>query len=56
MGKISKDIHAFDIFMCWIDILELKQIPSTSIEYRYSKAVDIYHKYIEKNAVLEIGG
>ena len=56
MGKISKDMHAFDIFMCWIEILEFKQIPSGSTNYRYSKAVDIYHKYIEKHAVLEIGG
>ena len=56
IGKLSKDLHSFDIFMCWIDMLEFKQIPASSSDYRYSKIVDIYHKYIKKNAILEIGG
>lgn len=40
--------------MCWIDIQEYKAIPTE--DYRHSKFLHIYHKYIKYGAVLEIGG
>jgi serine/threonine protein kinase len=40
--------------MCWIDIQEFKSIPTE--DYRRSKALHIYHKYIKPNAVLQVGG
>ena len=40
--------------MCWLDAHEFKSIPTD--DYRRSKAIHIYHKYIKPGAVLEIGG
>ena len=37
-----------------IDIQEFKTIPTD--DYRLSKALHIYHKYIKPGAILEIGG
>ena len=53
LGKFADKIHVVD-FMCWIDIQEFKSIPTDN--YRRSKALHIYHKYIDANAVLAIGG
>lgn len=52
--KFAKDVvKAQDIFMCWVDIQEFKSIPTEN--YRRSKALHIYHKYIKIDAVLAIG-
>lgn len=40
--------------MCWIDVQEYKSIPTD--DYRRSKALHIYHKYIKVDSVLQIGG
>ena len=53
LGAFAKKCRALDIFMCWVDIQEFKAIPT--IDYRRSKALHIYHKYIKAGAVLEIG-
>jgi len=48
-------IHVqLDILMCWADAQEFRTIPTK--DYRRSKALHIYHKYIKSEAVLEIGG
>ena len=48
-------IHVqLDILMCWVDAQEFRTIPTK--DYRRSKALHIYHKYIKSEAVLEIGG
>jgi hypothetical protein len=44
---------AQDIFMCWVDIQEYKSIPTEN--YRRSKALHIYHKYIKPDAILVVG-
>jgi len=54
LGKYAKERKALDIFMCWIDVQEYKSIPTE--DYRRSKALHLYHKYIKENAVLEVGG
>ena len=54
LGAFAKKCQSLDIFMCWIDIQEFKSIPTP--DYRRSKALHIYHKYIKAGAVLEIGG
>ncbi len=46
-------VMAQDIFMCWVDIQEYKSIPTDN--YRRSKALHIYHKYIKTDAVLCVG-
>lgn len=53
LGNFAKKQQALDIFMCWIDIQEYKSIPTP--DYRRSKALHIYHKYIKAGAVLEVG-
>ena len=53
LGAFAKKCQALDIFMCWVDIQEFKAIPT--IDYRRSKALHIYHKYIKPGAILEIG-
>lgn len=53
LGKFADKNHVVD-FMCWIDIQEFKTIPTDN--YRRSKALHIYHKYIDATAVLSIGG
>lgn len=54
LGRFAKKLNALDIFMCWVDIQEYKSIPTE--DYRRSKALHIYHKYIKLNAVLQVGG
>jgi len=54
LGRFAKKLNSLDIFMCWIDIQEFKSIPTE--DYRRSKALHIYHKYIKPNAVLQVGG
>lgn len=53
IGTFAKQIKAQESFMCWIDIQEYKSIPTD--DYRRSKGLHIYHKYIKPNAVLYIG-
>ena len=53
LGAFAKKCQALDIFMCWVDIQEFKAIPT--IDYRRSKGLHIYHKYIKPGAILEIG-
>lgn len=52
LGKFAKDSRALDIFMCWVDIQEYKSIPTA--DYRRSKALHIFHKYIKEGAILEV--
>lgn len=54
LGRYAKQKRSLDIFMCWVDVQEYKSIPTE--DYRRSKALHIYHKYIKPGAVLEIGG
>jgi hypothetical protein len=54
LGRFAKEKKALDIFMCWIDIQEYKAIPT--VDYRRSKALHIFHKYIKSGSILEIGG
>jgi len=54
LGNFAKEKKNSDIFMCWIDIQEYKSIPTD--DYRRSKALHIFHKYIKEDAVLQIGG
>jgi len=54
LGKLAKERHCLDIFMCWVDIQEFKTIPT--IDYRRSKAINIFNKYIKPGAVLQVGG
>lgn len=52
--KYAKErVMAQDIFMCWVDVQEYKSIPTEN--YRRSKALHIYHKYIKADAVLVVG-
>ena len=54
LALFAKERQTLDIFMCWVDAHEYKSIPTK--DYRRSKALHIYHKYIKPDAVLEIGG
>ena len=54
LGLFAKERKALDIFMCWVDTHEYKSIPTP--DYRRSKALHIYHKYIKTDSILEIGG
>jgi len=54
LGVYARQKKSLDIFMCWIDIQEYKNIPTE--DYRRSKALHIYHKYVKAGAVLELGG
>ena len=54
LGNFAKEMKNMDIFMCWTDVQEFKSIPTD--DYRRSKALHIYHKYIKMDAVLQIGG
>lgn len=53
LGNYAKEVQAQDVFMCWTDVKEYKSIPTE--DYRRSKGLHIYHKYIKEHAVLEIG-
>jgi Protein kinase domain/Regulator of G protein signaling domain len=54
LGNFAKENKSLEIFMCWIDVQEYKSIPTD--DYRRSKALHIYHKYIKVDSVLQIGG
>lgn len=54
IGQYAKKIKAFNIFLCWIDIQTYKGIPTP--DFRRSKALHIFHKYIKQGGVMEIGG
>jgi len=54
IGIFAKENQAQEAFMCWIDVQEFKSIPTD--DYRRSKALHIFHKYIKSGAVLELGG
>jgi hypothetical protein len=54
--KRAKAVMAHDIFMCWVDIQDFKNIPITQEQFQRSKALHIYHKYVKENAALEVGG
>ena len=54
LGNYAKENKSLEIFMCWIDVQEYKSIPTD--DYRRSKALHIYHKYIKVDSVLQIGG
>lgn len=54
IGKYAKEVRALEIYMCWMDVQEFKSIPT--VDYRRSKASQIYHKYIKIGGVLEVGG
>lgn len=56
IGEYAKSIHTSESFMCWIDLLEFKSIPSDAIQYRKSKAIHIFQKYIRAGAASEFGG
>lgn len=53
IGKYAKNMGSMEFFMCWIDVVDFKSIPTA--DFRYSKGLHIFHKYIKKGAVLEIG-
>eukprot|EP01031_Cornospumella_fuschlensis_P034683 gene34683-41999_t len=53
LGKFASKIQVLDVFMCWVDIQEYKNIPAGS--YRRSKALHIYNKYIKEDATLVVG-
>jgi len=52
--NFAKQVKAQEAFMCWIDVQEFKSIPTD--DYRRSKGLHIFHKYIKAGAVLQIGG
>lgn len=54
LARFAKERKAHDIFMCWLDTHEYRSIPTD--DYRRSKALHIFHKYIKPGSVLEIGG
>ena len=54
IGKYAEHLQVLDLFMCWIDIQEYKSILTEN--YRRSKALHIYKKYIEVGAELSVGG
>eukprot|EP00596_Hydrurales_sp_CCMP1899_P009984 CAMPEP_0119051758 /NCGR_PEP_ID=MMETSP1177-20130426/73269_1 /TAXON_ID=2985 /ORGANISM="Ochromonas sp, Strain CCMP1899" /LENGTH=615 /DNA_ID=CAMNT_0007031075 /DNA_START=237 /DNA_END=2084 /DNA_ORIENTATION=- len=54
LGAYAKANKSLEIFMCWIDVQEYKSIPTD--DYRRSKALHIYHKYVKVDSVLQIGG
>ena len=54
LGNYAKENKSLGIFMCWIDVQEYKSIPTD--DYRRSKALHIFHKYIKEDSVLQIGG
>jgi hypothetical protein len=52
LGAFAKETQYLGVFMCWIDINEYKAIPTK--DYRRSKALHIYHKYIKQGSILEV--
>jgi Regulator of G protein signaling domain len=54
IGQYAKKIKAFNTFLCWVDIQTYKGIPTP--DFRRSKALHIFHKYIKQGGIMEIGG
>ncbi|RZL27937.1 MAG: hypothetical protein EOP64_05980 [Sphingomonas sp.] len=50
---VTEVAKAQDLFLCWMDILEFKKIPSEG--FRRTTAMTIYNKYIKPDAALVIG-
>lgn len=50
----AKQLKCQEAFMCWIDCQEFKSIPTD--DYRRSKGLHIYHKYVKIGAILQVGG
>uniref|UniRef100_A0A7S1U415 Protein kinase domain-containing protein n=1 Tax=Phaeomonas parva TaxID=124430 RepID=A0A7S1U415_9STRA len=53
VGQFAKSNFTHEHFFCWIDMQEFKAIPTK--DYRRSKAMHIYDKYLKVGAVLELG-
>eukprot|EP00607_Mallomonas_marina_P009580 CAMPEP_0182418880 /NCGR_PEP_ID=MMETSP1167-20130531/3258_1 /TAXON_ID=2988 /ORGANISM="Mallomonas Sp, Strain CCMP3275" /LENGTH=648 /DNA_ID=CAMNT_0024593337 /DNA_START=174 /DNA_END=2120 /DNA_ORIENTATION=- len=53
IGAYAKELQSQELFMCWVDVQEFKNIPTDS--YRRSKGLHIYNKYIRTGAVLQLG-
>eukprot|EP01041_Mallomonas_annulata_P003194 gene3194-6305_t len=53
IGAFAKEVQAQESFMCWIDVQEFKSIPTD--DYRRSKGLHIFHKYVKAGAVLQLG-
>lgn len=56
IGEFAKQSHTSESFMCWIDLLEFKSIPADAMQYRHSKGMHIYQKYVKAGAISEFGG
>lgn len=56
IGNFAKSIHCAEAFMCWVDLQEFRGIPEGAQQFRRSKAMHIYQKYIKPGAGLEFGG
>ena len=54
LGLFGKSRQKFESFMCWIDIQEFKLIAMGANDYRRSKALQIYHKYLKVGAQLSL--
>ena len=54
VGMFGKNRKSFDSFMCWVDIQEFKSIGSGAEDYRRSKALHIYQKYLKEGALLRM--
>lgn len=54
IGTYAREVKAQESFMCWVDVQEFKSIPTD--DYRRSKGLHIYHKYVKPGAVLQLGG
>ena len=54
LGRYANSIEVLDVFMCWVDIQEYKSIPEETVNYRRSKAMHIYDKYIKEDAVMKV--
>jgi hypothetical protein len=53
IGAFAKEVKTQESFMCWVDIQEFKFIPTD--DYRRSKGLHIYHKYVKPGAILQLG-
>jgi hypothetical protein len=54
IGQYAKKIKCFNTFLCWVDIQTYKGIPTP--DFRKSKAMHIFHKYVKQGGIMEIGG
>ena len=55
VGMFGKTRKSFDCFMCWVDVQEFKSIGHGSEDYRRSKALHVYQKYLKEGALLRMG-